>query len=140
MTTTSTCSSVILRGAPGRGASARPADPAFDEPDPPLADRLPRHAVRAATAVSGAVPPSSAQASTIRARNASDWDAVRLRDSDSRASRSPSVSSSGTSFGLGTKYCTALRQCADSCRDRKARTLTVGWTIEHSRAFRRLVK
>ena len=101
MTTTSTCPSVIFRGAPGRAASASP-------PTRPSVNRT-RHLrtdsrdtpVRSPTAVSGAVPPSSAQARTIRARNASDWDAVRLRTSDSRASRSPSVSSSGTSFGLG---------------------------------------
>ena len=55
--------------------------------------------VRATTAVSGATPASSAQASTIRARWARDCDAVRLRTSASRASRSPSVTSSGTSVG-----------------------------------------
>jgi hypothetical protein len=46
-------------------------------------------------------PDSSAQASTIRARWASDCDAVRLRASASSASLSESVSTSGASFGLG---------------------------------------
>jgi hypothetical protein len=71
VTTTSTCSSVIFRGAPGRGTSASP-------PIRPPMNRT-RHLrtdsrdtpVRPATAVSGAVRPSSAQAKTIRARNAS---------------------------------------------------------------------
>lgn len=57
--------------------------------------------VRPATAVSGATPPSSEQASTIRARSASACDAVRFRASASSAFRSASASSSGTSFGLG---------------------------------------
>src|SRR6185369_1766194 len=103
VTTTSTCSSVIVRGAPGRAASARP-------PTPPSVNRT-RHLrtisrdtpVRAATAVSGATPDSSAQASTIRARWASDCEAVRLRTSASRASRSPSVNSRGTGFGPGIR-------------------------------------
>ena len=104
VTTTSTCSSVIFRGDPGLGASARPSSLAIGEPDPPLADRSPATPpVLAATAVSGAVPSSSAQASTIRARSASDCDAVRLRTSASSDSRSASESSSGTSFGLGTR-------------------------------------
>ena len=58
--------------------------------------------VRAATRVSGATPPSSAQASTTRARSASDCDAVRLRDKASSDARSASDKTSGTSFGLGT--------------------------------------
>ena len=103
VTTASTCSPVIFRGAPGLGASVRP-------PIRPSANRT-RHLrtisrdtpVRAATLVSGATPDSSAQASTIRARWASDWDADRLRASASRASRSPSVSARGTSFGLGMR-------------------------------------
>ncbi len=58
--------------------------------------------VRAATRVSGATPPSSAQASTTRARSASDCDAVRLRDKASSDARSASDRTSGISFGLGT--------------------------------------
>jgi hypothetical protein len=57
--------------------------------------------VAAATAVNGATPPSSAQASTIRARRTSDCDAVRLRASASSDWRSAPESSSGASFGLG---------------------------------------
>jgi hypothetical protein len=59
--------------------------------------------VRAATRVSGATPPSSAQASTTRARSASDCDAVRFRDKASSDARSASDKTSGTSFGLGTR-------------------------------------
>jgi hypothetical protein len=103
VTRASTCSSVILRAAPGRGASAR-------APIRPSANRT-RHLrtvsrdtpVRAATLVSGAAPPSSAQASTTRARPASDCDAVRLRDSASSNARSAPDKTSGTSFGLGTR-------------------------------------
>jgi len=101
VTTTSTCSSVIFRGAPGRAASASPSSL-------PVMNRT-RHLrtdsrdtpVRAATAVSGETPPSSAQASTIRARRTSDCDALRFRASASSDSRSASDSSSGASFGLG---------------------------------------
>jgi hypothetical protein len=54
-----------------------------------------------ATAVTATVPESSAQASTIRARCASDCDAIRLRTSASSDARSAWESSSGASFGLG---------------------------------------
>jgi hypothetical protein len=66
--------------------------------------------VREATAVSGATPPSSAQASTMRARSASDCGAVRLRTKASRASRSPSLSTSETSFGLGLRQAYYLQR------------------------------
>lgn len=100
MTTTSTCSSVIFRGAPGLGASASASTR-------PSMNRT-RHLriisrdtpVREATLVSGAVPDSSAQASTIRARCGSDCDAVRLRTSASRAGRSVSVSTSEATIFL----------------------------------------
>jgi hypothetical protein len=49
-----------------------------------------------------AAPPSSAHASTTRARSASACDAVRLRDNASSDARSASDKTSGTSFGLGT--------------------------------------
>jgi hypothetical protein len=103
VTSTSTCSSVIVRGAPGLGASAR-------ESVRPSRNRT-RHLrtvsrdtpVRSATRVSGATPDSSAQASTIRARSARDCDAVRLRASASSDARSPSESTRGTSLGLGMR-------------------------------------
>jgi hypothetical protein len=66
--------------------------------------------VRAATLVSGATPDSSAQASTIRARRASDCDAVRFRASASSDARSPPVSSSGASFGLGMRQAYYLQR------------------------------
>jgi hypothetical protein len=101
VTTSSTCSSVIFRGAPGRFASVRPFIRFFMNRTRHLRTDSRDTPVRPATAVSGATPDSSAQASTTRARSASDCDAVRLRTSASRVARSPRVSSSGTSFGLG---------------------------------------
>ena len=94
---------MIFRGAPGRAASARASIR-------PSVNRT-RHLrtvsrdtpVRPATRVSGATPDSSAQASTTRARSASDCDAVRFRDSASSNARSASAKTSGTSFGLGTR-------------------------------------
>jgi hypothetical protein len=101
VTTTSTCSSVILRGAPGRGASASPPIRCSMNRTRHLRTISRDTPVLAATLVSGATPDSSAQASTIRARSASDCDAVRLRASASSDARSPSDSSKGTGFGPG---------------------------------------
>ena len=102
VTSASTCSSVILRAAPGRGASARASiRPSMNRTRHLRTDSrdIP---VRAATRVSGATPSSSAQASTTRARSASDCDAVRFRDSATSEARSAPDKTSGTSFGLGT--------------------------------------
>ena len=88
---------------PGRGASARASiRPSMNRTRHLRTDSR-DSPVRAATRVSGATPPSSAHASTTRARSASDCDAVRLRDSASSDARLASDSTSGTSFGLG-KY------------------------------------
>ena len=97
--TSSTCSSVIFRGAPGRGSSPRPSSRE--------ARNRPRHLrtvsrdtfSSAATAVTD-LP--SAQASTILDRNASACDVLRRRAHPSRTCRSSVLSTSGTSFGLGT--------------------------------------
>ncbi len=102
VTSTSTCSSVIFRCAPGRGASASASIPPAMNRTRHLRTDSRDSPVRAATRVSGATPPSSAQASTTRARSASDCDAVRLRDKASSDARSASDKTSGTSFGLGT--------------------------------------
>jgi nucleoside diphosphate kinase len=66
--------------------------------------------LRSLRLVSGAVPPSSAQASTIRARSASDYDAFRLRASASSEARSASESSSGATFGLGMSQACDLQR------------------------------
>jgi hypothetical protein len=97
--TTSTCSSVILRGAPGRGASARPSSRLSRNRDRHLRVISRDTPNRAATAVTGSVPAFSAQASTILARSASAWDVFRLRASASSAPLSSSVSTSGPASG-----------------------------------------
>jgi hypothetical protein len=99
VTTTSTWSSVIFRGAPGRGASVRPSIRSLMNRTRHLRTISRDTSRLAPTAVSGAIPPSSAQASTIRARRASDCDAVRLRTRASSDARSESVSSSGQASG-----------------------------------------
>ena len=66
-TTRSTCASVIVRGAPGRGSSSKPAEPLREEAPPPLAHgllvdpRLPRDR---------GVGLAAAHASMMRARSA----------------------------------------------------------------------
>ena len=102
VTSASTCSSVMVRAAPGLGLSARASiRPSMNRTRHLRTDSRDRP-VRAATRVSGATPPSSAQASTTRARSASACNAVRLRDKASSDARSASDNTSGTSFGLGT--------------------------------------
>jgi len=95
--TFSTCSSVTVRGRPGRGSSPSPSsrdarnrDRHFDT----VALELPRPA-----ATSPTVPPT-AQASTIRDRSASACAVLRHRAHPSRTCRSSSVSTTGSSFGL----------------------------------------
>ena len=85
VTTTSTCSSVIFRGVPGRDASASPSSRRSANRTRHLRAISRDTPTRAATAVSGTVPDPSTQASTIRARSARDCNAVRLRTSASRA-------------------------------------------------------
>ncbi len=74
VTTSSTCSSVIVRGAPGRGSSDKPSRREAWNRDRHLRT-VSRDTFRpAATAVTDA---PSAQASTIRERCASAWDVLR---------------------------------------------------------------
>jgi hypothetical protein len=70
VTTTSACSSVILRGSPGRGASASPSSRLSRKRDRHLRIISRDTPNREATAVTGAVPAFSAQASTIFAGSA----------------------------------------------------------------------
>ena len=94
--TSSTCSSVIFRGAPGRVSSARPSN------------RRSRKRLRHLVTVCGQIPncaamswlarrpPSSAQPSTIRQRNANACDDLARRDQRTSVSRSSSESRSGS--------------------------------------------
>ena len=100
---------MIFRAAPGRGASPSPSIRRSMNRTRHLRTDSRDSPVRAATRVSGATPPSSAQARTTRARSASDCDAVRLRDKASSDARSASDKTSGTSFGLGTSQAYNLR-------------------------------
>ncbi|MGH3245353.1 MAG: hypothetical protein ACRDOI_03955 [Trebonia sp.] len=94
---------------PRAGRVRQRLQPAFQVADPPLADRSRDTPVCSAILVSGMTPPCSAQASTIRARSASDRDAVLLRTSASSDARSPSQSSRGTSFGPGVSRAYSLQ-------------------------------
>ena len=95
--TFSTCSSVTVRGRPGRGSSLRPSSRDSRNRDrhlPAVALDIPSSAATALTAA------PSAQAKTIRDRSASAWAVFRRRAHPSRTCRSSSVSTSGSSFGL----------------------------------------
>ena len=95
-TTSSTWASVMVRGTPGRGSSPSPSSR--------RARNRARHLVtaprltpsRAATAIFG---PPSAQASTIRARNASPCAVFRRFAQFSNVRRSASDNTSGSSLG-----------------------------------------
>jgi hypothetical protein len=97
--TSSTCASVTVRGAPGRGSSCSPSSRA--------ARNRARHLVTVgrdtpsatATFLFG-VP--SAHASTIRDRIASACAVFRRRAHPSKTCRSSALSTSGASFGLPT--------------------------------------
>jgi hypothetical protein len=78
------------------------AHPARHESHQPLADGLPHHPGPGRDPDQRRRPSSSAQASTTRARSASDYDAVRFRDRASSDAHSASGRTSGTSLGLGT--------------------------------------
>ena len=98
--TTSTCSSVIVRGAPGRGSSERPSSRATANRDRHLAT-VGRDTPKAgATSV---FDPPSAHASTIRDRNASACDVLRRRAHPSSTCRSSGLRTTGSSFGLATR-------------------------------------
>ena len=114
VTSTSTCSSVIFRAAPGRGASPRPSSRRSMNRTRHLRTDSRDSPVLAATRVSGATPFSSAQASTTRARSASDCDAVRLRDKASSDARSASDRTSGTASGSALAKPTTCQLFKDS--------------------------
>ena len=96
--TSSTCSSVIVRGAPGRGSSDKPSSREAWNRDRHLRTVSRDTFSSAATAVTDA---PSAQANTIRERCASACDVLRRRAHPSRTCRSSVLSTSGSSFGLG---------------------------------------
>src|SRR5215216_3752465 len=97
-TTSSTCSSVIVRGRPGRGSSVSPSSRRS-------AKRL-RHLVTIGRvtpsrwAISVFLSPSAA-ASTIRDRCANPWALVRRRAHASNRARSSSVSAIAAATGTG---------------------------------------
>ena len=95
--TRSTCSSVTVRGRPGRGSSVSPSSRASRNRDrhlPAVVREMPSSAATALTAN------PSAQASTIRDRSASACAVLRRRAQPSRTCRSSSESTIGSSFGL----------------------------------------
>ena len=94
----STCSSVTVLGLPGRCSSFSPCSlPARnrDRHFPAVARETPRPPATALT------ESPAAQASTIRDLSASACAVFRRRAHPSRTRRSSSVSTSGSSFGLG---------------------------------------
>ena len=98
-TARSTCSSVIRRGAPGRGSSSSPSGPCS-------ANRLRQVATvgrltPSAWATPLLVAPGAAQASTMRARMASACAVLRRRVQPSSVARSPVARAIGTACGLG---------------------------------------
>ena len=117
--TFSTCSSVIVRGRPGRGSSFSPSSRDARNRDRHLPAVVLDIPSSAATPLTG---PPSAQASTIRDRSARACAVFRRRAHPSRTWRSSSVSTTGSSFGLAMSqaykltrnYC--LRTLAGHCR------------------------
>ena len=99
VTAASTCASVILRGAPGRGAS--------NSPSGPCSAKRRRHRAtvgrltpsRAATRP--LIAPCAAQASTMRARVAKACAVLRRRLQPSSVARSAALKTIGTACGLG---------------------------------------
>jgi hypothetical protein len=98
--TASTCSSLIVRGRPGRGSSVSPSSRSRANRDRHF-DTISRDTPSSA-ATSPIVPPS-AHRSTTRDRCASACAVFWRRAHAPSVRRSSSVSSTGTSFGLGTR-------------------------------------
>jgi hypothetical protein len=92
------CSSVIVRGRPGRGSSDKPSSRSATNRDRHF-DTVFRE-VPACWATWPIVPPS-AHASTIRARNANACEVFRRRAHPVSTDRSSSDNTTGSSFGLG---------------------------------------
>ena len=104
--TASTCSSVIVRGRPGRGSSLQPVEPVLGEPAAPLAHRADRDPQLPGDL--GVVRPSAA-ASTIRDRNASACALVRRRAHASNCARSSSRQLDRMGTGIGITPSSPLR-------------------------------
>lgn len=98
VTTRSTCSSVIVRGQPGRGSSLRPSSRSDRNRDRHF-DTVFRE-VPACSATRAIVAPP-AHSSTIRARNANACEVLRRRTHPVSTDRSSSDNTTGSSFGLG---------------------------------------
>jgi hypothetical protein len=94
--TCSTCSSVMVRAAPGRGSSARPSSRRATNRERHLVTVGREMPSRSATAWLLA---PEAQASTIRQRNANAWLDLARRAQRCKVARSSSVSASSGSFG-----------------------------------------
>ena len=99
MTARSTCSSVIVRGAPGRGSSSNPSGPRSANRRRQIATvgRLTPRAM----ATPPFVAPGSAQASTMRARKARACTVLRRRVQPSSVARSAAVKVISIACGLG---------------------------------------
>jgi hypothetical protein len=97
-TACSTCSSVIVRGAPGRGSSSRRSGPrsAKRRRQSATVGRL----TPSAAATPPFVEPGSAQARTMRARVASAWPVFRRRTQPRDRLRSASDGVIGIACGL----------------------------------------
>jgi hypothetical protein len=110
-TTTSTSSSVTVRGDPGRGSSTSPSSRLATNRLrhlPTVASATPRRA-----ATSRLVGPS-AQASTIFDRNARDWGLFGRRAHRSSVSCSSSVSTSGFFGRPSLGMCTSMVTCQNA--------------------------
>jgi hypothetical protein len=94
-TTASTCSSVILRGAPGRGSSTSPSKRRATNRDRHL-PTVGRDTPNSAATCLLVAP--VAHARTIRHRSASAWELLARRDQRSSVPRSSSVNINGA-FG-----------------------------------------
>ena len=101
--TSSTCSSLIVRGRPGRGSSSRPSSRSAAKRERHRA-AMPREIPRR-SAISVLFSPSAA-ANTIRERWARAWALVRRRAQASSCARSSasSITSTGIGIGMPTAY------------------------------------
>jgi hypothetical protein len=91
-TTASTCSSVIVRGAPGRGSSTSPSSRRVTNRDrhlPTVGSDTP------SSAATCLLVAPVAHASTIRQRNANAWELLARRDQRPSVARSSSVKING---------------------------------------------
>jgi hypothetical protein len=118
--TASTCSSVILRGAPGRGSSTSPSNRRATNRDrhlPTVGSDTP------SSAATCLLVAPVAQASTIRHRNASPWELLARRDQRVSVWRSSSVKINGA---LGRPVLAIRRPYHTSTTNLRRRTLGRG--------------